>query len=136
MADETSIVVISGANSGVGYRTVKHLYNSEKSYKIYLGARSLEKAQKAIDSLKSETGYSGPNEIVPLVLDVDSDESIAATTKVLQAEGRVDVLINNAGKRHMRVRSVLADEKVSISIMLETKSRLPERPSSTRSIPT
>lgn len=100
MPADPSIVVITGANAGVGYQAVKHLLISDKPYKIYLGARSPAKAQSAIEALKAETGYKGPNEVVPLIVDITSDESIAQAAKVLEAEGRVDVLINNAGEYH------------------------------------
>lgn len=93
-----SVVVITGGNSGVGYQIIKSLLKSDRQYKIYLGARSEAKAQSAIDTLKEETKYTGSKEVVPLVLDVDSDGSIAAAAEVLKGEGRVDVLINNAGE--------------------------------------
>jgi NADP-dependent 3-hydroxy acid dehydrogenase YdfG len=97
MTASPTIVVLTGSNSGLGYETVKSLLASSVPYKIYCGARSLDKARKTVDSLSS--AKKPADILVPLVLDVSSDESIAAATKtVAEADGRVDVLINNAGK--------------------------------------
>jgi NADP-dependent 3-hydroxy acid dehydrogenase YdfG len=59
----------------------------------------LEKAKETIDSLASEK--KAAHTLVPLVLDVSSDESIGAAVRIVEAaDGKVDVLINNAGTSH------------------------------------
>lgn len=91
------IVLVTGANSGIGYETVKCLLQSTKPYHVLLGSRSAEKAQLAIDTLKRDCSVS-TNTVEPLQLDLNSDDSIEAAVKQVQSQhGRIDALINNAG---------------------------------------
>jgi NADP-dependent 3-hydroxy acid dehydrogenase YdfG len=53
MADK-HIVLITGANTGLGLEVVKALYKSDLPYEIILGARSVDKANQAIASVKEE----------------------------------------------------------------------------------
>ena len=49
-------VVITGANTGIGYETAKDL--SQRGAKIIMGSRNLEKSQKAAKSIGDLTGNS------------------------------------------------------------------------------
>ena len=49
-------VVITGANTGIGYETAKEL--SQRGAKIIMGSRNLEKSQKAAKSIVDLTGNS------------------------------------------------------------------------------
>ncbi|MCJ1313229.1 hypothetical protein MMC25_006906 [Agyrium rufum] len=92
------IVIVTGANSGIGYETVKALLQSEKKYQIFVGARSLDKATSTIESLKKECSESTSNALEPLEVDLTSDESIEkAMEKIKAGPGYLDVLLNNAG---------------------------------------
>ncbi len=95
----TTVVLITGANTGIGYETVKALLQSreEKKYHILLGARSGEKGSEAVKKLKEEIS-STRSEIEAVLIDIDGDESIERLVKEVEGKvGRVDVLINNAG---------------------------------------
>ena len=92
------ITLVTGGNTGLGYETVKALLQSEKPYHVLLGSRSLEKAKHAIESLHKECP-SLSNTVESVQLDVASDESIEkAFEQVKASHGRIDVLINNAGR--------------------------------------
>ncbi len=92
------IVFITGANSGIGWETIKALIQSERAYHILLGTRSMEKGETALAAL--EKAAIEPSSTVELIqLDVSSDDSISnAFEKVQAAHGRIDVLVNNAGR--------------------------------------
>ncbi|KAL1968625.1 hypothetical protein VTN77DRAFT_1451 [Rasamsonia byssochlamydoides] len=98
-----TIVIVTGANRGIGYEIVAALLRAAPSgssrasgapYHVYLGSRSLDKGQAALASLKPEYG----NSVSLLYLDVTSADSIAAAVSKVESEtGRVDNLINNVG---------------------------------------
>lgn len=97
MASRT-VAFITGGNSGIGYEAVKALLVSKKSYHIFLGSRSIEKGKLAIESLKKECP-SSTNTMELVELDLTSDESIEkAFEQVKKGPGRLDALVNNAGK--------------------------------------
>ena len=97
MSTTSTIVFITGANTGLGYEAVKALCKTINPYTILLGCRSVSKGEAAIKSLQSEVPDS-KSTITPIQADVESDESIqAAFDTISKQHGRVDVLINNAG---------------------------------------
>lgn len=97
MADK-HIVLITGGNTGLGYETVKALYASETAYTILMGSRSVEKANDAIKLLQSEVP-SSKTEVIPVQIDIEDDESIEKAFKEVESKyGKIDTLINNAGK--------------------------------------
>lgn len=96
MAD-SSIVFITGGNTGIGYETVKALYASPQPHTILMGSRSLEKANEAISKLKGEVSES-KSDVVPIQIDIEDDASIENAFKNIESNyGHIDSLINNAG---------------------------------------
>ncbi|KAJ7352040.1 hypothetical protein DFH08DRAFT_693367, partial [Mycena albidolilacea] len=86
------VIIVTGANIGVGKETVKALL--QHNAKVYLAARSPEKAKEAIDDLKSQTG----KEAEFLQLDLADLHSVKrAVEKFTEKETRLDVLFNNGG---------------------------------------
>lgn len=78
-------VLVTGASAGIGNATA--IYLAQNGYKVYGGARRVEKMQ----SLK-EYG------ITPIALDVTSDESLLAVVQqITAATGGIDILVNSAG---------------------------------------
>lgn len=97
MADK-KIILVTGGNTGIGYETVKALLQSGNAYNVLMGSRSLEKAKSAIDTLKQEVPQT-LSTVEPVQIDVTSDESIKKALEAVKARhGRIDSLINNAGK--------------------------------------
>ena len=63
-----------------------------------MGSRSLEKAESSISKLKAEV-LESKSEVVPIQIDIEDDASIEkAFGEVESKYGRVDTLVNNAGK--------------------------------------
>ena len=92
------VVLVTGANSGIGYEAVKALLESDKAkYHVFLGSRSLEKGNSAIEKLHSEVPKTS-NTAEVIQVDVTSDESIQkAFEQVKASPGHLDTLVNNAG---------------------------------------
>ena len=79
------VILLTGASSGIGYDTAVAL--AQQGHKVYAAARRVER----MEPLRQ---YG----IVPLKMDVTDEASMQAGVKtLLDAEGRIDVLINNAG---------------------------------------
>lgn len=85
-------VLITGANRSIGLETAKQL--SEKGLFVYLGSRDLAKGEAIVKEL-NEQGFSN---IKAIEIDVTNSESIYAAKNIVEKEqGKLDILINNAG---------------------------------------
>ena len=94
----STIILVTGANTGLGLATVKSLLRSSKLYTILLGGRDLNKAKAAAQEAKKEYADS-QSQVVPVQIDLEDDSSIHALKERVEKEfGRIDVLVNNAGK--------------------------------------
>ena len=79
------VILITGASSGMGKEAAKLL--AKEGYKVYAGARRLEK----MEDLK-------PLGITPVQLDVtNAENNETVVDEIILNESRIDVLINNAG---------------------------------------
>ncbi|WP_342247407.1 SDR family oxidoreductase [Pseudomonas sp. OTU5201] len=87
----SKVVVITGASSGLGESTARHL--ASQGAKVVLGARRVERLQSLVAEIEANGG-----EALAIATDVTSAEQVAALIDgALQRFGRVDVLVNNAG---------------------------------------
>jgi NAD(P)-dependent dehydrogenase (short-subunit alcohol dehydrogenase family) len=85
-------VLITGANRSIGLETAKQL--SEKGFLIYLGCRNLDNGEAVVKRL-NENGF---HNILPIEIDVTNPDTIlAAKNRVEKEQGKLDILINNAG---------------------------------------
>ncbi|MEV4360941.1 SDR family NAD(P)-dependent oxidoreductase [Nonomuraea sp. NPDC049625] len=81
-----TITLITGANKGIGFETAKQLL--ELGHVVYLGARDVERGEKAAAALGARF----------VQLDVTDDASVSSALATIDAaEGRLDVLVHNAG---------------------------------------
>ncbi|SFK37007.1 NAD(P)-dependent dehydrogenase, short-chain alcohol dehydrogenase family [Sphingomonas sp. NFR04] len=89
MTDRT--VLITGANKSIGYETARQL--GGQGLRIWLGSRDADRGGQAAEQLAAE-GI----DVRLLHLDVTSDESVRSAVARVEAEdGKLDILINNAG---------------------------------------
>lgn len=85
---ENRIALVTGGNKGLGYETARRL--KEAGQTVYIGARDAERGQTAAEELG--VGF--------VRLDVADERSVAeAAAELERREGRIDVLVNNAGIR-------------------------------------
>ncbi|MFD2145524.1 SDR family NAD(P)-dependent oxidoreductase [Mucilaginibacter antarcticus] len=88
-------IIITGASSGIGFEAVIELAASAGKHKIMALARSQEKLQKLAEIA---LGLNPEAEIYPVKFDIIYDDYSALQQFInTHFEGRVDVLINNAG---------------------------------------
>ena len=81
-SQESKIALVTGASSGIGQATAQLL--AKAGYKVYGTSR--------------RGGDASARTFEMLSLDVTSDESVdAAVQKLMQVEGSIDLLVNNAG---------------------------------------
>ena len=87
-------IIITGANSGLGFETAKKIA-ADKDYKVILACRNMEKAQRAQEEIVSETGNTA---VETMQLDTSSLASVRSfAQKIIDSGITVDGLINNAG---------------------------------------
>src|SRR3954463_12771396 len=82
MNNKQSVALVTGASSGIGEATAQRL--AKAGFKVYGTSR--------------QGIHKGPRSFEMLQLDVTRDASVeAAVQEVIRLEGRIDVLVNNAG---------------------------------------
>jgi NAD(P)-dependent dehydrogenase (short-subunit alcohol dehydrogenase family) len=85
------IALVTGTSTGIGQATSIAL--ARAGFVVYAGMRNLA-ASEPLTTVSADEN----TRIVPIRMDVDSDASVdGAVAGVLKAEGRIDVLVNNAG---------------------------------------
>ena len=85
MSKEKKVILVTGASSGIGYDAALAL--AARGHKVYAAARRVER----MEPLKAKG-------IEVVRMDVTDEASMAAgVDTILTKEGRIDVLVNNAG---------------------------------------
>jgi NAD(P)-dependent dehydrogenase (short-subunit alcohol dehydrogenase family) len=85
-------IVITGANTGLGYEAARVL--SAKGARVIIACRSQQKAEDAIARIENENGEV---DVSYVALDLGDLSSVSNCADQLQSEEKIDILINNAG---------------------------------------
>ena len=94
---QKQVVLITGANTGIGYQTVRSLSSSSTPYDIIVSSRSPSKVDEAIKLAKAEFP-SSKSELHALEVDIESDDSINKAFEETSSKfDHIDILVNNAG---------------------------------------
>ena len=100
--------LITGANKGLGFETARRLV--AVGHTVYIGSRDPERGRRAAEQLGARTVH----------LDVTDDPSVTAAAKTVEADGGLDVLINNAGiEINAADGSVIGADDVTADMMRE-----------------
>lgn len=83
------IVVITGASSGLGAETARHL--TKDGAKVVLGARRIDRLEALANELDLDTRAILKTDVT------DRDQVKALVDRAVELHGRVDVILNNAG---------------------------------------
>ncbi|MFD3451826.1 SDR family oxidoreductase [Streptomyces sp. NPDC058691] len=101
--------LITGANKGLGYETARRLI--AEGHTVWIGARDAGRGREAAERLGARF----------VVLDVTDDASVAAAARTVEADGGLDVLINNAGIEVRRAdNSVVPTVETTADAMRQT----------------
>jgi len=94
MSSNNKVALITGANKGIGFDAVRLLAEQEPNTIIYLGSRTQDNGDAAVQKLPE----AARKNVRVIILDVTNDASVqAAVARVKSEQGHLDVLINNAG---------------------------------------
>lgn len=77
--------LITGANKGLGFETARRLLAADHT--VYIGSRDLERGQRSAERLGARV----------VQLDITDDASVERAARTIEADGGLDVLVNNAG---------------------------------------
>ena len=81
--------LVTGANKGIGHEIAAGL--ARRGFRVGVGARDAGRREEAVERLRAE-GL----DVFGVALDVTDDDSVAAAAAQLEADGGLDVLVNNA----------------------------------------
>ncbi|KAJ7445864.1 hypothetical protein FB451DRAFT_1538106 [Mycena latifolia] len=96
MTSSKKVILVTGSNTGIGYELV-HLL-AAKGNTVYLASRKEAAGAEAVAKIKKEKNL----DVKFVQLDITDPASVkAAAAKIKKDEGRLDVLVNNAGVSHM-----------------------------------
>jgi len=127
---DQKIILITGANRGVGLAIIEGGASRVGPATFILACRTSSRGEEAVQTLRS-AGVESPIEV--LQLDVSDDASIeAAAAHVKEKYGRLDVLINNAAQnsffdKEKSVKQMFADTfAINVTaVVLVTETFLP-----------
>ncbi|OHV50138.1 SDR family NAD(P)-dependent oxidoreductase [Pseudofrankia sp. BMG5.36] len=101
--------LITGANKGLGFETARQLLAA--GHTVYIASRDAERGRRAAEQLGARA----------VRLDVTDDASVKAAATAIEADGGLDVLVNNAGiQEEMGDNVVIGAADVTADLMRQT----------------
>lgn len=120
MTDTKGIVLVTGANRGIGLEVCRQL--AELNYTVLLGSRDLAKGEAAAAGIQSNQ-RGALLDVRAIQLDVTDRGSIDQVSQRIEREfGRLDVLINNAAVLYDYGEHILTADLENFHKALETNT--------------
>lgn len=112
---QNKVVVITGASSGLGETTARHL--AKLGAKVVLGARRVARLEKLVAEIKAEGG-----EAIAVATDVTVRTDVENLVQNgLKAFGKIDAIVNNAGVMPLSQMSALRVDEWEQTIDVNVK---------------
>lgn len=103
----SKVILITGTSTGLGISIA--VQAAQAGHKVYATMRNLEK-RAALEAAVDKSGFA----LNIMQLDVQNTTSVnAAVAKIMAAEGRIDVLINNAGVGFVRSTEQASEDDIT-----------------------
>ena len=116
MTPTVKIILVTGTSSGLGLAIAVQL--AGQGHVVYASMRNLAK-RGALDAAAAGAGVT----LKVMALDVQDTQSVnAAVEAIVAAEGRIDVLVNNAGGGFIRTTEQASEAEVEQVLDLNFKS--------------
>jgi NAD(P)-dependent dehydrogenase (short-subunit alcohol dehydrogenase family) len=95
---DTRIILVTGANKGIGYEAVKLLAQKLPAATVLLGSRSVANGEAAIAKMRESAPAHSFDNVSVVEIDITSAASLkAAVATVRERHGKLDVLLHNSG---------------------------------------
>ena len=91
-----NVILVTGGTSGIGAATVQALH--ETGADVYFTARDMGKGVQLAEKVRGQSSGAGKIEAIFMCLDSLESVKVAASTLLNLSGGRLNVLINNAGR--------------------------------------
>ena len=117
---EGKVVIVTGGNSGVGAATA--MLFAKEGAKVVISARR----QAQLDEVAAKIREAG-GEVLPVVTDISKPEDARnLVAKTVEAYGKVDVLVNNAGVLEEGLKPIdkVTDEDMDRILGINTKGTM------------
>lgn len=107
----TSIVLVTGAGTGIGNQTVRAL--AEAGHTVYASLRDLEGHNADRSRALRDYASAHESDVCVVELDVKSQDSArAAVGTVLEEQGRIDAVVHNAAHLGIGVNEAFTPEQI------------------------
>lgn len=101
--------LITGANKGLGLETARQLFAA--GHTVYIGSRDAERGRLAAEKLGARA----------IQLDITDDASVLEAVQTIEADGGLDVLVNNAAiEERSADNGVIGPAELTVEVMRKT----------------
>jgi NAD(P)-dependent dehydrogenase (short-subunit alcohol dehydrogenase family) len=95
---DNRVILVTGANRGIGYEAVKYLSQQLPTDKILLSSRSVQNGETAIEKMKKEQSGHDFSNVEVIELDITKQASLSSAVDVIREKyGKLTDLLHNTG---------------------------------------